>query len=109
MRSGVDIRMAGSGNPGATNVARLVGPGTGALVALLDIAKGAVAVLASFALGADITIAAATGIAAVLGHVYPVWLGFRGGKGVATACGVFLVLAPFAIVPAIVLFAAIAF
>lgn len=108
-QAGIDVREVGSGNPGATNVARAVGPAAGAAVALLDIAKGSVSVLVAYALNADDTTAASAGLAAVVGHVYPVWLRFRGGKGVAAAGGVFLVLAPIAIVPAIFVFAAAAY
>ena len=74
------------------------------LVAALDIAKGAASVLLAFRLSPEAAAPAAAGLAAIVGHVYPVWLRFRGGKGVATACGVFLVLAPFALVPAMMLF-----
>lgn len=95
-RAGVDVRQSGSGNPGATNVFRTAGPGLGIAVAVLDIAKGAVGVLAAEWLHAPDGVAAAAGVAAVIGHVFPVWLRFHGGKGVATACGAFLVLAPVA-------------
>jgi acyl phosphate:glycerol-3-phosphate acyltransferase len=94
-----DIRATGSGNIGATNVARSGSKGLGILTLALDLAKGFVAVLIArhFAPGSpgypsDLAVAAA--VAAVLGHVFPVWLGFRGGKGVATALGVFLALTP---------------
>lgn len=100
-----DLRRAGSGNLGATNVARVAGAGAGVLVALLDIGKGAAGVLMAERLtGADVTTAAAAGLAAVVGHVYPIGLRFRGGKGVATACGAFAVLAPLAVVAAVVMF-----
>jgi glycerol-3-phosphate acyltransferase PlsY len=89
-RSGVDLRRAGSGNVGATNVYRTAGLATAIAVMVADVAKGAVAVLMTG--GGEA--AAAAGAAAVVGHVYPVWLGFRGGKGVATASGVFGVLSP---------------
>jgi acyl phosphate:glycerol-3-phosphate acyltransferase len=88
--SGIDLRQVGSGNVGAANVYRIGGRRLGILVMLADAAKGAVAVLLSGS-GAP---AVAAGVAAVVGHIYPVWLGFRGGKGVATASGVFGVLAP---------------
>jgi glycerol-3-phosphate acyltransferase PlsY len=94
--SGIDVRAQGSGNPGATNVARTAGLGAGAAVAILDIAKGAASVLAAEQMQASPAVAAAAGAAAVVGHVFPVWLRFRGGKGVATACGMFAVLAPLA-------------
>jgi len=100
-----DLRHEGSGNLGATNVARVAGAGAGALVALLDIGKGAAGVLMAERLtGADVTTAAAAGLAAVVGHVYPIGLRFRGGKGVATACGAFAVLAPLALAAAVVMF-----
>jgi glycerol-3-phosphate acyltransferase PlsY len=95
---GIDLRHRGSGNVGATNAFRTMGPvvGTGALA--LDVTKGAVAVLLAQRLGGGegSAVPAAAGLAAIAGHVYPVWLSFRGGKGVATACGVFAVLAPLA-------------
>lgn len=94
LRYGKDIRGEGSGNAGATNVARSHGKGLGLAVALLDVAKGAAAVLLVRAVTADPRYAAAAGLAAILGHVFPVFYGFRGGKGVATAIGAFLVLAP---------------
>ena len=84
----------GSGNLGAANVFRVSGPTAGVLVALLDIAKGAASVLLAQRLTAAGAAPAAAGLAAIVGHVYPVWLRFRGGKGVATACGVFCVLTP---------------
>lgn len=94
-----DIRATGSGNIGATNVVRSGAKALGVLTLLLDLLKGVAAVLlaAHFASRtasgpSDLMVGAA--VAAVLGHVFPVWLGFRGGKGVATALGVFLVLAP---------------
>jgi glycerol-3-phosphate acyltransferase PlsY len=99
-----DLRQIGSGNLGAANVLRTSGVTAGVLVAALDIAKGALSVLLAIRLSADAAAPAAAGFAAIIGHVYPVWLRFRGGKGVATACGVFLVLAPLAVVPAVTVF-----
>jgi acyl phosphate:glycerol-3-phosphate acyltransferase len=93
-RTGKDIRKEGSGNAGATNVLRSHGKALGFLVALLDVAKGAVAVLLVRLVTADSRYAAAAGFAAVLGHVFPIYSRFRGGKGVATAVGAFLVLSP---------------
>jgi glycerol-3-phosphate acyltransferase PlsY len=93
---GVDVRRAGSGNIGATNVARVAGRGLGILVLLLDLAKGALPVALSLWIASDPIIHAAVGLAAFLGHVFPVWLRFRGGKGVATAFGVIAVLQPWA-------------
>jgi len=90
----VDLRNAGSGNLGATNVLRTTGPRTAAAVVSLDIAKGALVVLVA-ARVAPGHLPAVAGATAVVGHVFPVWLRFRGGKGVATAFGVFSVLAPY--------------
>lgn len=90
---GIDVRRAGSGNVGAANVLRTAGARRAAIVMLLDVAKGAAAVMAAQAAGGAAA-AAVAGAAAVVGHVYPVWLRFVGGKGVAVAAGVFLALAP---------------
>lgn len=87
-----DIRTIGSGNIGATNVLRTGNKKVAAATLLLDGAKGAVAVLIAQAYGPDIAVVAATG--ALLGHLFPVWLKFRGGKGVATALGILLALSP---------------
>lgn len=88
-----DPRHVGSGNLGATNVFRSSGVGPALAVAILDAAKGALSVvLARYVDGAPG--APAAGVAAMVGHAYPFWTGFRGGKAVATACGVFAVLAP---------------
>lgn len=92
--TGKDIRAEGSGNAGATNVLRSHGKGLALAVAALDIAKGAAAVLIVRLATADPRYAAAAAFAAVLGHVFPLYYGFRGGKGVATAVGAFGVLAP---------------
>src|SRR5262245_3590743 len=91
---GVDLQKAGSGNIGATNVSRLLGKKIGALVLLLDFAKGAGPVAVARAVASDEWVPVAAGLAAVLGHVFPVWLGFRGGKAVATGTGVVTVLLP---------------
>lgn len=93
---GVDLRRVGSGNVGATNAYRTAGLAAALIVILVDVAKGASSVFfaARFASGAADPVAA--GVAAIIGHVYPVWLRFHGGKGVATACGVFWMLAPLA-------------
>lgn len=86
-----DIRKVGSGNIGTTNVLRAGGKALAAVTLLLDGGKGAAAVLLAGIWGPDMQLAAALG--AVLGHMFPVWLGFRGGKGVATALGVLLAIA----------------
>ena len=83
-----DPRTGGSGNPGATNVARLGGKKAAALTLVGDMLKGLIPVLIAHALHAGPTILAGTALAAFLGHLYPVFFGFRGGKGVATALGV---------------------
>jgi glycerol-3-phosphate acyltransferase PlsY len=87
-----DLRRIGSGNIGATNVLRTGNKGAAAATLLLDGAKGAVAVLAARHFAGE-SAAMLAGLAAFLGHLYPVWLGFRGGKGVATFLGVMLALA----------------
>jgi glycerol-3-phosphate acyltransferase PlsY len=93
-RRGIDLRAVGSRNVGAANVLRT----TGALAAIaalsLDAAKGYVAVAVAWGMTAGPGGAAAAGVASILGHVYTPWLGFRGGKGVATGAGVFALLAP---------------
>lgn len=106
-KSGADIRETGSGGTGATNVSRRAGKAAGVLTLLLDAAKGCVAVLIAKAFGSDDWVIAAAAIAALVGHIFPVWLGFRGGKGVATGVGIFLVLAPIALLCAGVVFVAI--
>jgi glycerol-3-phosphate acyltransferase PlsY len=93
---GIDVRAAGSGNVGAANVLRTTGRTMGVVVAFLDLLKGSAAVWLATALGAGPGTRAVTGAAAVLGHVYPFWLRFQGGKGVAVAAGAFGVLAPVA-------------
>jgi len=99
-----DLHRMGSGNIGAANVLRASGVTAGVLVAVLDIAKGAASVFLAQRLSPNPSSGAVAGLAAIVGHVYPVWLRFRGGKGVATACGVFSVLTPFAIPPALAIF-----
>lgn len=96
-RRGVDLRVAGSGNVGATNVLRTSGVPNAILAMCLDALKGALAVIVAQRLAAGPATPVAAGLAAIIGHIYPVWLGFRGGKGVATAAGVFGVLAPAAV------------
>jgi glycerol-3-phosphate acyltransferase PlsY len=109
---GADIRESGSGGTGATNVSRRAGKTAGVVTLLLDAFKGSLAVLIARTLltGPPLVVdwwIAAAAIAVIVGHIFPVWLGFRGGKGVATGVGVFLVLAPVALVCAGVLFVAI--
>ena len=106
--SGVDIRTRGSGNIGATNVTRLLGKRLGALTLALDVCKGYLPMfIASILLQDDPqrnVIIALCGVATVLGHMFPVYLRFRGGKGVATALGVFLYLAPPAVFGCLLVF-----
>lgn len=101
-----DLRRIGSGNLGAANVLRASGVTAGLLVAVLDVTKGAASVIVATRLANSGAAAAAAGLAAIVGHIYPVWLRFRGGKGVATACGVFWMLTPVAAPPALAIFIA---
>jgi glycerol-3-phosphate acyltransferase PlsY len=120
---GEDIRLSGSGNIGATNVARSGAKGLGALTLLLDVLKGAAAVWIAAALAASsynrcagvsetfglpcipaLRLMSLAALFAVLGHIFPVWLKFKGGKGVATALGVFALLFPKAVLIALVIF-----
>lgn len=94
--TGVDIRRSGSGNIGATNVARTLGWKKGFITLALDAAKGLIPVLAATSLDLGITAASIAGLAAFLGHLYPIFLKFQGGKGIATALGVFLGTMPLA-------------
>ena len=106
--AGVDVRTAGSGNIGATNVARVMGKGSGILTLIADVAKGFLPALVARQMAFTDTEVAVVGAAAFLGHLFPVFLKFRGGKGVATAFGVLLVLAPQAMwVPLVVFIAAV--
>ena len=95
---GIDIRQHGSGNVGATNALRVLGPGIGVPVMLADIGKGLAAVLLGRLLLADVPHATywllAVGVAAILGHIFTPFLNFKGGKGVATSAGVFAGLTP---------------
>jgi len=95
-RAGIDVRVAGSGNVGAANVLRTTDAWRAVAVMSLDVGKGAAAVLVASLLTGGVWIAALTGAAAIVGHIYPVWLRFHGGKGVAVAAGVFSVLSPIA-------------
>lgn len=104
-RKGIDVRHVGSGNVGATNVMRSVSVAAGLLAFGLDAGKGAAAVLLAGLIEPSGPLPALAGVLAVLGHMYPVWLGFRGGKGVATGAGAFLPLAPMATLAALAVFA----
>ncbi len=99
-----DLRQFGSGNLGAANVLRASGVRAGVLVAILDVAKGAASVALAMRVSSGPVAPAAAGFAAIVGHIYPVWLKFKGGKGVATACGVFSILTPLAVPPSIAVF-----
>lgn len=91
-RKGIDIREVGLRNMGGANVIREVGKREGALTLVLDIGKGALSIYIAQLLGVSLVLVLAAGFAAMLGHNYPVYLGFRGGKGVATVMGIFFVL-----------------
>jgi len=110
---GVDLRQHGSGNLGFTNALRVLGPAAGVPVLVIDIVKGVAAVLLIASMpGADSLLGETgirllAGVSAVAGHVWPVFAGFKGGKGVATACGVFLAMAPVATAAAIVVWGVI--
>jgi len=107
-RAGIDVRRTGSGNIGAANVARSAGIRLGLATLLADATKGAAPVLLARALTGDETVAAAAGVAAFLGHVFPVTLRFAGGKGVATALGVLATLTPLAAAAAAAVFLLVA-
>lgn len=112
LKTGQDVRASGSGATGATNVLRTAGKTLGILTFALDIVKGVVAVLAARWLTgvgwSDTTwIVAGAAILAIVGHIFPVWLGFKAGKGVATGLGVFLAIAPVAALCSFGLFALI--
>ncbi|NQS70681.1 MAG: glycerol-3-phosphate 1-O-acyltransferase PlsY [Desulfobulbaceae bacterium] len=108
--SGIDIRSQGSGNIGATNVARLLGKKFGLLTLLCDMGKGFIPIFCTALLMQEDPqrqlIMALSGAATVLGHMFPVYLSFRGGKGVATALGLFLYLAPGAVALVLLVFLA---
>ena len=107
---GGDVRKVGSGNIGATNVARAAGPVPAVLTLLFDTAKGAVPVwLAGRASNESAAWMMLAALGALLGHCFPVWLKFRGGKGVATAAGAFVVLCPAALVGSVILFLLVLF
>jgi len=102
--AGVNIRETGSGNIGATNVYRTLGRKVGIMTLIGDCLKGLIPVLIAKQLGLPEVWIAATGLAAFLGHVYTVFLGFKGGKGVATALGVFLGVSPLSVLIALGVF-----
>ena len=82
---GIELRNVGSRNPGAANVLRAAGVGPAVVVMLLDAAKGMVAVMVARLISDDVAVVTSVGIAAIVGHIYPVWCRFRGGKGVAAS------------------------
>jgi glycerol-3-phosphate acyltransferase PlsY len=104
---GVNIQEHGSGNIGATNVTRVLGPAAGAIVLVLDAAKGALPTWFALTQIGDPWIVVATGGAAILGHCFSPFLHWRGGKGVATSLGVFLVIAPTLVLIAVAVFAVV--
>jgi acyl phosphate:glycerol-3-phosphate acyltransferase len=107
---GGDVRKSGSGNIGATNVARVAGPVPGLLTLLFDFAKGAVPVwLAGRFSNESATWMMSAALATLVGHCFPIWLRFRGGKGVATAAGAFLVICPPALLGSVILFLIVLF
>ena len=105
--AGVDVRKSGSGNVGATNVARVLGKRQGTYTLIADVGKGFIPVFITLQLGFTTTIAVFVGIAVFLGHLFSLFLRFKGGKGVATALGVLLALAPLATLILILLFAVV--
>lgn len=108
--SGEDVRQIGSGGIGATNVTRRAGPTAGLITYVLDVAKGVAAVmLMRLGAGDDYFWIGAAAMAAIVGHIFPIFLGFRGGKGVATGVGVYLALAPYSVLTTLVLWALIVY
>jgi len=93
-KKGLDIRKYGSGNVGSTNTMRVAGAGTGLIVFLMDALKGAIPVALALWVIREPDLAVCTGLTAFLGHLYPIWLSFSGGKGVAIAIGIACVLVP---------------
>jgi glycerol-3-phosphate acyltransferase PlsY len=96
LSKGVDIRKVDTGNVGAASTLRAIGVWQGIVAGLIDIAKGSAAIFIAQMMGVSILWILGAGFAAYLGHNYPVYLGFKGGQGVATMIGIFLVLTPFA-------------
>jgi len=108
MKTGADVRQSGSGNIGATNVMRTTGRAAGILTLLLDIAKGWAAVwIACMLKNQDVVWMSVAAVAVMLGHAYPVFLGFRGGKAVASVVGAFLCLTPAALAAQVIIFVVI--
>jgi acyl phosphate:glycerol-3-phosphate acyltransferase len=103
--AGRDIRQEGSGNIGATNVTRVLGKKVGTLTLVGDLLKGFIPVWAGYHLVSSLEVVCLMGLAAFLGHLFPVYLKFKGGKGVATALGVFLYLSPIVILIEVIIFA----
>lgn len=106
-RRGIDLRTVGSGNVGAANVLRVSSPATAMTVLVLDATKGGLVVWLAGGVAQPSSLAVYAGLAAIAGHVYPPWLGFRGGKGMATSAGVFAMLAPVATMLSAVVFVAL--
>jgi glycerol-3-phosphate acyltransferase PlsY len=106
-RKGIDVRTVGSGNVGATNVMRSAGRAAGLTAFGLDFLKGSLATWLALRMAGP-TVAAVAAVVAVTGHMYPVWLSFKGGKGVATGAGAFLPILPLAAVTGLVTFALVA-
>ena len=107
LRGGVDLRGQGSGSTGATNVARTMGKGVGVIALAGDCAKGLVAVLLAQAWGSSVWTVAIVALAAVVGHIFPWYANFRGGKGVATGLGVFIPTLPLPLLAALAAFIAV--
>jgi len=107
LTGGVDPRGAGSGNIGATNVGRTSGRKAGIITLIADALKGAIPAGVAVYLGAGAPVIAVAGLLAVLGHMFSVYLGLKGGKGVATACGVFIVISPAALGLSLLVFAVV--
>jgi glycerol-3-phosphate acyltransferase PlsY len=104
---GVDLRSVGSGNIGATNVLRTTGRLLAAVVVLLDAGKGVVAVWLARSLSGEPDVMVGCALAVVVGHVWPIWAGFRGGKGVATTAGAWSLVVPVAVVWSVVVFGSV--
>ncbi len=101
---GVDIRRAGDGNMGAQNAAHILGQRFGLLVGMIDIGKGALAVLLAKAMGLPVGWAMVTGVAAILGHDFPLFARFKGGQGTATTVGVYLVFFPLPVLVSLIVY-----